>query len=282
MIDQSSLSLERARRGWVAARRVGWSAAFVAIWLVAILGFVVLPWSVETKSLAVLHGLCAQQPTHSFYFGDQRLPFDARMTGIYGGFAIASLVFAGLSRWRTAGLPPLGIILALAGGVGALAVDGANSTLVDAGLPHLYAPHNALRLATGMLTGTALATFVWLLIGQVGFSRSGRRPGAVVRGWRDLGVVLGVEALVAVAILTRWELLRVPMTLMLMSSAILALTGLFLAFVLLLGRRENLARTSRELAGAATIALVLSLIVVGSLASGRFFLEAWLGLPAQG
>ncbi|MCO5175837.1 MAG: DUF2085 domain-containing protein [Thermomicrobiales bacterium] len=260
----------------------GWPVVFVSIWAVLAIAFLALPWSVETKSLALLHGLCAQQPTHSFYFGDQRLPFDARMTGIYGGVAMTSLALLALGRWRTGGLPSRGIILALVGGIAALAFDGVNSTLVDAGLAHLYQPQNILRLVTGLLTGTALAVFVWLLIGNIAFAPSARRPGRVVAGWRDIGWIMLAHAGVAAVVLTTWGPLRVPLSMLLMISAIAVLSGLMLGFVLLLGRRENRARTTADLAGAATLALVVALLLIGSLAGGRFLLEAWLGLPVQG
>lgn len=282
MYDQSSLSLERSRTGAVARGWRGWPAAFVSIWALLAIAFVLLPWPVEAKGVAVLHGLCAQQPTHTIYFGEQRLPFDARMTGIYGGFIVAVAVLLVRGRWRVAGLPPVGVILALVAGVAALAIDGVNSTLVDSGLWHAYTPRNELRLATGLLTGTSLATFVWLLVGQVGLGRAGRRSGAVLRSWRDLAVVLGAQALFGLVVLSRWHPLRIPLTVALIVSAILALTGLTLAFVLLLGRRECRARTTGELAGPATIALLFALVLIGALAGGRFLLEAWLDLPVQG
>lgn len=280
--DRTSLRLERARHGGVAPFPVGWPAVFVALWVLLAAAFVALPWPVESKALAALHGLCAQQPTHSFYFGDHRLPFDARMTGIYSGFAVAALVLLLRGRWRAAGLPSAGVLVVLLAGIAALAVDGVNSTLVDAGIWHAYDPRNELRLATGLLTGTALAVLVWLLVGQIGFSRPGRRPGASLRGFRDLGVVLGAQSLMAVVVLSGWNPLRVPLTLVLMVSALLALTGLMLAFVLLLARRESRARRTADLAGPATLALVFALLLMGGLAIGRFLLEAWLGLPVQG
>src|SRR5262245_31628876 len=56
-----------------------------------VLLFLAAPWSLEHKAHAALHGLCAQRPSHSFTFGSSTLPFDARMTGIYGGFLGASV-----------------------------------------------------------------------------------------------------------------------------------------------------------------------------------------------
>src|SRR6266508_4425764 len=70
-----------------------------------VLLFLAAPWSLEHKAHAALHGLCAQRPSHSFTLGTHRLPFDARMTGIYGGFLGASLYLFGRRRYLAAALP---------------------------------------------------------------------------------------------------------------------------------------------------------------------------------
>src|SRR5690606_37331765 len=167
----------------------GWPAVFIALCILPVAVFLLLPWSVEGKSLAVLHGLCAQQPGHTFYFGDSRLPFDARMTGIYGGFAVTSLFLLARGRWGHGGLPSLAVAAALGLFVVALGVDGLNSTLLDMDLWHAYSPMNELRLATGLLTGVALATFVWLLLGQVSFRQTQRNLKPILSGYRELGAI---------------------------------------------------------------------------------------------
>ena len=58
--------------------RPGWPALFVSLVAGSLAIFSLFPGSREGKSLAVLHGLCAQQPTLSYYLGEARLPFDAR------------------------------------------------------------------------------------------------------------------------------------------------------------------------------------------------------------
>jgi uncharacterized membrane protein len=267
-------------RTWV-FRLLGWPGVFLAVCIAAAAVFLVLPWSVEGKSLALLHGLCAQQPTHSLYFGDQRLPFDSRMTGIYGGFAVATLTLLARGRWRFAGIPPLRIILVLVAFIALMGIDGINSTLVDLRLWHLYTPHNELRLATGILTGVALGVFVWMLVCQIGFARRARRNRPPVAGVRDLGWVLLVGLGYGLLVLTRWSPLRIPLTLLLIISALTAVTGLALGFVLLLSGRESVATDTWQLAGPATAALVIAMVVIGMLGGGRFLLEAWLGLSAQ-
>jgi uncharacterized membrane protein len=260
---------------------MGWPGVFLAVCVVGVVTFLALPWSMEGKSLALLHGLCAQQPSHSLYFGDQRLPFDSRMTGIYGGFAVALLTLFARGRWRYAGVPPLRIVLTLIGFIALMGIDGVNSTLVDLRRWHPYTPHNELRLITGLLTGIALGVFVWMLVCQIGFARRARTRKAPITGLGDLSwVVLGGGVYCAV-VLTQWSPLRVPLTMLLVLSAVAAMSGLTLAFVLLLSGRESVATSTWQLAGPATAALVIALVLIGTLGGGRFLLEAWLGLPAQ-
>ncbi len=226
----------------------------------------------------MLHGLCAQQPTHSFYYGDQRLPFDARMTGIYGGVAITALYLLARGRWRYGNVPSIAVTALLASFILVMGVDGINSTLLDMGLWYAYEPRNELRLATGLLTGTALAVYIWMMIAQVAFNSRARVRRSPISGLPDLGLLLAIEVAVAGLILTGWSLLRLPLTFVLLVAAVAVVTGLTLAFVLLLGRREGRAVTTHDLAGPATIALVIALLVMGGLGGGRFLLEWWLGI----
>ena len=256
----------------------GWPAIFISLCILPAAAFLLLPWSVEGKSLAVLHGLCAQQPGHSFYFGDSRLPFDARMTGIYGGFAMTSIFLLARGRWGRGGLPSLGIAALLGAFVMALGVDGLNSTLLDIGAWHLYTPANEFRLLTGLLTGVSLAAFVWMLVGQVSLQQTWISVKPVIEGYRDLAAILGVLALFGALVLTNWEPARLPLTALLIVSAVSVLTGLSLAFVLLIGRRENRAATTLELAAPATVSLLIAFAVMGFTGGGRFILEAIYGV----
>jgi uncharacterized membrane protein len=255
-----------------------WVRAFFGIFIGMLLAFLLTPGTIEGKSLAILHGLCAQQPTHSLYFGEQRLPFDSRMTGIYGGFAVASLYMFVRGRWRAGLIPPLRVLIAMVVFVLLLAIDGVNSTLLDLGMWHAYEPRNIVRLGTGLLTGTTLAMFVWMLVAQVGFAREARVRRAPVVGLLDLSALVAAQAAFGLIVYLRPEILRVPLTLMLLTAAMLAVSGLTLAFVLLLTRSENVARRTRDLAPYATIALVIALLIIGATGGGRFALEAWLDI----
>lgn len=258
-----------------------WPNVFVGLCVVLAIGFLALPWPLESKALAAVHGLCAQQPTHSFYFGDFRLPFDARMTGIYGGFAATSLTLLGMGRWRSAGIPPRSLVVVLGAFVVLMGIDGVNSTLADVRRWNLYEPQNELRLITGQLTGVTLATFIWLLVGEIGFARPARRSVAPVGDWSDLGIVLLAQAAFATLVLSGWPALWMPVTFLLLLAAVTAVMALTLAFVLLFARRESMAYSTAALAGPATLALVIALVIIGGLGGGRFLLEWWLNIPTM-
>lgn len=255
-----------------------WPAVFLGLCALPVLAFFLLPWSIEGKALAVLHGLCAQQPGHTFYFGDSRLPFDARMTGIYGGFAMTVMFLLAARRWGQGGLPSLKIAAVLGLFVVFMGIDGGNSTLLDMGFWYLYEPMNELRLATGLLTGVSLAAFVWLLIGQIAFRQTPRTLRPVLSGFRDLGVIFILLIAYSAIVLSGWELLRLPLTGLLILAAVGVLTGLSLAFVLLVGRRENYATATHQLAGPATVALLIAFAVMAVTSGGRFAMEAFYGI----
>lgn len=256
-----------------------WEIAFLSVLGVTIVGFTVAPWPLESKSLALLHGLCAQRPSHSFWFGAERLPFDARMTGIYGGFLSGTLYLLARGRMRAARVPSKPLLIALALFVGSMAVDGLNSTFDDANLFRLYPPSNLLRFITGGLTGTTLSVFLWLLAVNALWRPASRAPAAVVQSGRDLAAIALTPAVVGLAAMSGWQPLYAPLVVLLIAAAVLALFLLTLTFIALLREPVPTATAPRDLAGPATLALVAAYALMLSIGGGRFLLEALLGLP---
>src|SRR5262245_4467600 len=115
---------------------------FPTVASLVVLAFLAAPWSLEHKAHVALHGLCAQRPSHSFLLGGERLPFDARMTGIYGGFLGAANYLGARRRYRAAGLPSWPTIGVLVLFVGVMGADGFNSLFQDMGWRHFYEPAN--------------------------------------------------------------------------------------------------------------------------------------------
>ncbi len=105
------------------------------------------------------YGLCHQLPERSFFGGGLQVPVCARDTGIYVGFVIALLLLVALEgRERPTEPPSLQRSVILALFVLALVYDGVTSY---AGLRQTT---NAIRLATGLATGFALAAFTFPLL----------------------------------------------------------------------------------------------------------------------
>lgn len=274
----------RARRRQAAvtgAERPGASARssllFPAVVLTLVVGFALAPWPLPQKAMAVLHGLCAQRPSHSYYLGGERLPFDARMTGIYGGCLVAMGYLVARGRHRRVGLPALPVIGVLAAGVVALAIDGTNSLLLDLRLWHPYTPQNSFRLLTGLAAGIALASALCFVLSTT-LWRVGRHDLPVVAG-RDLLPLAVMQVPFALAVVSGWSWLYAPVTVALLLGAVLAVSALALTVVVLVRHQENAFRVAREVQGNATVALLVGLLVMALIAAGRFALERWAGVP---
>lgn len=238
----------------------------------AILLFLIAPWPLATKSLAALHGLCAQRPSHSLWFGDRRLPFDARMTGIYGGFVISSIYLLARGRTRAFRLPSRQVILLLAGFVALLGIDGINSTLVDLRYWHPYQPANALRLATGLLTGISLAAMLCFVVGTT-LWRRGSTQRSVIASPAELLLLIALDLPFALLALSGWTWLYPPLTLWILIGAAGVMGGMCLVVVVLIKYGDRAFETFQQVTTPATVAFLLGLLCMALLAGGRFWLE---------
>jgi len=250
-------------------------------YLVGLLGlsfFLLMPGGFAQKSRTVLHGLCAQTPSHSFTFDGRMLPFDGRMTGIYGGVLASMIYLIARGRVMRWGAPPLRIILVLVLFVAAMGADGFNSLFTDLGIWHPWTPRNEWRLLTGYLTGIAIAvTLAWLL-GSAAFRAGKREPG--VASFRDIGWMLLPLAPYAFAVLSGAGWLYVPLSLMLVGSAWLTMSMLALAVVILAFRLDDRLVRIEGLHMPGVAAAALGLVVMLALAFGRVWLESAMGIPS--
>src|SRR5205823_3454626 len=140
-----------------ASRRLAVHPILLGASVVSVVVFLALPGSLLEKLQALAAGVCAQRPSHSYFFDSAQLPLEARMGGIFAGFLVGVLWLVWENRERAGLLPPAPLQGLLLGFIALMGVDGVNATLYDVGLPALYAPQNALRLATGLLCGLAVA-----------------------------------------------------------------------------------------------------------------------------
>lgn len=241
--------------------------------------FLAAPWPFEHKAHMAMHGLCAQTPSHSFYFGGRALPFDGRMTGIYAGLIATVAILLVLGRHRSAGLPSLGAGILLAGFFLAMGVDGFNSLLKDLGKWHPYAPSNEYRLITGWMAGIGIGTILVMLVGMTCWRRPRTRDSVMAEWWMPLALLIPIIP-VRLAIATGASAIYYPLSLLLMASAVLAFTALVLVTMLMLRNRENQADRFAQLRGLTAISMVVAILVILAIGGGRFWLETVMHVPA--
>jgi uncharacterized membrane protein len=244
-------------------------AAGALITLAAVLVF--WPGATLLERLRALDGgICAQLPTHSFYPGGERLPLCARNTGIYLGFAITTLILFTTRRGRAINLPrwPIGLVLLAC--VVVLGVDGLNSLFLDLHLPHLYQPHNLIRLTTGLFTGMAMASFLIpvtnsILWKDLNDTRS-------MSSWWQVLQMLPILAICFLAVGTQAAIFLYPVAILSTLGVMTALSLINLTLMVAFSRKICTFQRHRQVFPFVSLAYLLA---VGEL-TGLFFLSHWL------
>ena len=214
------------------------------------------------------HAVCHQWPSHSYMAFGKPLPLCARCTGLYLGL-MGTLGYILLRGGRTRrGWPSPRVMAVLFLFFSAWAVDGLNSFLAFLGWPHLYTPHNGLRLATGLLQGTVMGALMWPLFAQTTW---GLLPTErVMTSWSDVLGALALDGLWWLAMQDgdglRWGL------------GLFSILGVVIAFTLLvsvalrifLRRVEKGNEDGGILLG---VSSVLALVILFAIAAARYY---WL------
>jgi uncharacterized membrane protein len=215
-------------------------------------------------------GICAQLPTHSFYPDGQRLPLCARNTGIYLGYTIAFILLFVTGRGRAAQFPRWPMALILGACVAALAIDGFNSLFLDLRLPHLYQPHNLIRLTTGLLTGGAMACFLVPVTNTVLWKHLNDQRS--VESWWQLLQLLPILALAFLAVGTQAAIFLYPVAILSSLGVVTALSLINLTVVVAVSGKALTLHTYRQVFPFFSVAFLLA---VGELV-GLFYLNHWL------
>lgn len=252
------------------------TALITLIWLGA------TPSGVLGKAGAVGYAVCHRIAARSFHIHDEPLPLCARCTGIYLGVAVGLGVFAARGQLRAARLPALRLLLPLLALAGTVALDGLNSylTLFDFYTP-LYAPHNTLRLLTGLPAGAAMITLALPVFNATVWRAPA--PGAPLNDWRDLALLLGGLAVVGALVLAQ-------QTALLWIAGVTSALGVLLMFALIgavlfvsVTRREGMARRWRDLALPAVAGVGFALTLIGAIDALRYLLTGtWDGFSLPG
>lgn len=262
------------RRSFASTIRNYWLWPAILLCGLAILAL--SPGGFAEKSKLLLHGLCAQTPSHTFNIGDQPLPFDARMTGIYTGVFGAMVYLVSRGRAFAQQLTSWPKLIVLAVFMASMALDGLNSLLTDLGLWHPWTTTNSTRLVTGYLAGTSISVaLVWLLSGTI-FQVADRKP--ILTSWADF---VGMLVFLPAFSLLMWldiSWMYVPIAALLVLSAWCVLGILALTTLLLTTRLDErvVRRAQIHLPGAVGLALGLGAMLL--LSYGRQWLESFMGI----
>ncbi len=190
-------------------------------------------------------GICAQIASHSFYPGGERLPLCARNTGIYLGFLMTLTTLYGKGKGRAQQLPPWPLVILLVGGITALAVDGINSFLLDLGIQHIYRPNNLLRLATGLVTGLAMALLLLPMLNRLFWCGYSEKR-SVTTG-QELVQYLPGLVLCFFVVASQNVLILYPIALLSTAGILTALGSLNLIVLVCVSRRDETFEHYREL-----------------------------------
>lgn len=222
------------------------------------------------------YAVCHQISSHSFTVAGSQLPLCARCTGTFLG-ALVSLIgqAAILRRGRAATFPPAKILLILVGFTLLWAADGLNSYLALIGGPHVYEPSNEFRLVTGALNGVTMSALVYALFNVSVWRHPAEGPN--IRGLRDLGILLLLEAGLVGLVMSRHSLLLYPLALFSAAAVLTLLTSVNSVLAAILLRRENSAETWREALLPLSMGLLLSLVQIGAIDLIRYALTGTLG-----
>jgi len=223
-------------------------------------------------------GVCGQIPSHSFIIGGRQLPLCARCTGTYLGALLGFLGLAALRRRRVSDLPPNGVLASLASFTFLWVVDGLNSFLnLFPSAPHLYQPHNLLRLITGTLQGLALSIIVYPVFSFLLWKETNTRR--VLRNWRELGYLLIPAALLIWIVQTQASFLLYPVATLSILGVLAMLTLVNTMIVLIVTRRESKAESWRDAFSPLLLGLLATLLELSALGLLRLALTQRLVLP---
>jgi uncharacterized membrane protein len=254
------------------ARRTVWlaSALFAVILGVWLLG---TPPGVLGRADAIGYAICHRIDARSFHAHDRALPLCARCTGIYLGVVTGLLTFILRGRGRSGRLPPVRVILVMLAVGATYAVDGLNSylTLFDRYDPP-YAPHNTLRLITGLGFGLTLITLVLPVFNTTTWTLP--RSGPPVTGLRDLAGLYAIAGLVAGVVLLQQPALLVAAGLISAGGVVLMFGFIGAIVFLTLSRRENTLVRWRDLIVPGLVGLTFALAVIGAIDLLRYL---WTG-----
>jgi uncharacterized membrane protein len=219
---------------------------------------------------ALLYGVSAQRPSHSLFIAGEQLPLEARMGGIFLGFAGGVLFLLFLGRLRATGLPLAWPRLGCTALILLTGLDGLNAVLADVSRPHLYEPNTVMRLSTGLGAGYGLALLALPAVAASLWPAASEEPN--VMDLVEWAFGLAAVALVGGLLLTGAAPLLWPAALAMAASVVVGFGAANVTLLRLLPGRPSTAPVGRLIAAGG-----LAMLEIGLLASLRTWLLASYG-----
>lgn len=254
-----------------------WALALLGLLLVA--GYVLVPPIAPLgKAHLIGYTICHQIPERSFSMGGVHLPLCARCTGTYLGVTITFAAFILLGRLRAGEMASKKMLVVLALFIVTMGVDGLNSYLsLFEDVPHLYAPQNWLRAATGSLNGIALSIIV-LPVFNFTLWRHPLPIRPIKNAWELPGILLVTAAAIA-AVQSQPSWLLYPMALISAGGVLWMLTLVNTMILLIVLRQENQVETWPETVAPLLGGLTATLLELTGVGVLRYLLTGTMGWP---
>jgi uncharacterized membrane protein len=244
-----------------------WEGLLLALVAIVIAGFFLYPLPLPQKLLLAIGGVCGLRPAHSYFADGIQLPLEARMTGIYGGFALTLGWLLAAKRLGVVRLAGGTTVVLLGGMFLSMVLDGVNSTLAEVGLPHPYISTNITRITTGLLAGVAIAAVLAWLIAALGRPRVTWGSQCLLSSPSALLWPLALATLFGVVVSSEQSWIYYPVVALSVGGLILALSGsLLLPLLLISGLCGQLTAPRQLLAPAAGAMLITFAILAGTAA----------------
>jgi Predicted membrane protein (DUF2085) len=201
------------------------------------------------------------------------MPLEARMYGIFAGFLVTwGLAFA-MKRGRAVLMASPWMIAIFAAFIALMGLDGTNATLYDLNglgfpVPFMYAPRLDLRLATGLLSGVAMAGIMLPIVNYALWRDRQVRP--VFSDVRDFATLLVWNAILYVLVVSGSGIFLYPLSLLGVLGVVALIGSLNVVLLLSFFRRDGAASNWRETLNPIAAAVLLTALELGGLSLLRF------------
>lgn len=234
------------------------------------------PVSILVKADAVAYAVCGRLAEHSFHLAGRQLPLCARCTGTFLGAFWGFLAL--MAKGRASRFPPVKVLVLLVGFIVLMGVDGLNSYLsFFPGAPHLYEPHNTLRLITGTLYGLSLSILVFPLFNFTLWKEP--KPTEALSGFKELSLLLVGAFFIVLIVRAEIDALLYPLALASALGVLVIFTLVNALLVLVVSRLEGQAITWRDAILPLALGLGATLLEIGAIDLVRAYITRTFGLP---